>query len=627
MIKTTLLFTVLVLVSCIYGAVFNFAPGPNQNCAVAPFCSFDNPDNWDREQVPTDPNNDDVVIDFSAAKYTSIQYLNTQHNITVKSLTINGNGNSGLPDLTSCVTFNVGDNLVVNVTNKLTLNNAKIAIAGNDQESTIGQVVLSEGNFDGDDIFLNIQNVNSDSVSKFNVKGESVIGIFGDSVFQNRPQFSEHTNLIGGGNHTYQAGLNSQYRSIFSYATISGDSNIDALTITDGLVINNNAKVNVIGGAKFGGSASFDVMAGGSVLFSSSEYVYLENVNIDAGCFVNVSSPVNATSVNGDGTLFIQSCVSANIISSTFQQLLVYGNSSLNLINSAINTIANGAVQNDPNAGEDFNIFINCEGTVQVNAANLAHTTFTSIDGSTVTFSNPDAVYLVGESGLMITGTVTVNGPGTLNAGLFGVNLQDPEGKLNLVNGASIRGDLTNTRGVVTLNGNNGVYGTLTNLYGTIEVDYIGSTLTVTGNMTLNPESSIFFYNNVTTGTTSPITVSGVISLGNSTILIEFDEQTIQQNTNYILMQSEGSTNGQFGTVNSLNNGKLVSEQFRINVDLNPQQTFTVTSIEFHTEPLKPHKLAGWKVFLIVLSVLIVVGAGGFGFYKWKTTQGYIRIN
>ncbi|KAF2069390.1 hypothetical protein CYY_009294 [Polysphondylium violaceum] len=624
--KTIVSLLVCVLVFCMVANAAQFNFQPQNDCSVTPFCKFDQPENWgNANKVPGQ--DDDVTIDFSAAKYNTIQYVTTTSNITVKSLTILGNGNSGLPDLTSCTTFTIAQNgLVFLVTGAVKLTNAKIALASNDEKSNVGQLILSEGNFDGDDIFINFDNVNSDVLSKFNIKGESIVGLFNDVVFYNTPKFTEHTTIIGGGNHIYKAGLMVQYKATFNYTTISGNSNIDSLTVISGLVLNNNAQVFIDGGAKFSGSASFDVMGGASVIFRSSEFVYLENVNIDGGCFVNVTSPSNCTGIKGDGTLFIDSSASTNIIDSTLTQLFLAGNSSVNLINTAVNNMANSAT-NQGTPGDDFTIFLNLEGTVQINAANLAHTTITSIDDSSVTFTNPDQVYLAGQAGLIITGTVTVTGPGTLNAGPLGINLQDPQGKLYLNNGASVRGPVLNTRGTIYLNGNNVITGNFDNVYGTVEIDYIGSTLAVNGNMTLNPESSLFFYNNVTAASNSPVTVSGFVQLGNSTVLVEFDETAIQFNTNYNLLQSTQSTSGQFGTVNSLGNGKLLTDQSRINVDLNPQQTFTVTSLEFYTTPLKPHKMAGWKVFLIVFSILIVLGAGGFGFYKWKTNQGYIRIN
>ncbi|EFA80793.1 hypothetical protein PPL_06379 [Heterostelium album PN500] len=117
----------------------------------------------------------------------------------------------------------------------------------------------------------------------------------------------------------------------------------------------------------------------------------------------------------------------------------------------------------------------------------------------------------------------------------------------------------------------------------------------------------------------APIEVLGTVSLDGQ-INIKFqDQKSIDYSQNYNIISSQDQITGNFYGVVALQ----ATEKYEIKVSTGKPPNYAYLSFE---KPKSGH-MASWKIGLIVVSIMVVMVAVGFGWLYYKRNDGYLRLN
>ncbi|KYQ92229.1 hypothetical protein DLAC_07076 [Tieghemostelium lacteum] len=611
-LKSVVLVVVLLINVLVNGQVqFN----TSSNCGGTG-CDWSIGANWVGGIVPG--SGADVVIDYSAGTVTAQQTISLAKGaFTYKSLTIKGAQLNNAPN----VVINMNAMVTITMSGELELSNTIFTTSAS---ITVYSLTVSNSSVmtqnDASDTTVTTASY-FDSTSKLELNDKSGFTSNGVTSFKSKPKCYENTcsfNFLGPFSMFYM-GVNSQGLVTMQQGTLAGGSStIQTLTVMSALEVQSGAKLIVLGSFHAGNSQKSTVTIdnGGSIEVSGQGSVTLYALNVA----VNGTAIFASTQLNVAGYISSQGFITINtpngaIQNSTISELVLQGlQTSIEINNSNFGEI-HCIMNNDGNQSLVQMQFVGASSAINITSAGSA-ASFTVIDESSLTVTGD--VKLIGSGGIFVMGKLNLEGAYVV-PGASGIALQDPNAEL-YVNNAQIVGDIVLGGGSFTPIQAQ-IFGNVIVNNGYLTLNYPGSNLAVEG-FQLSTNGTLYIFDSQVSSNPAPFVANTTFITG--TIIVQF-QNSIEFNGQYPLIQvNTPPMNLSASTLSPIYNNVLYESQ---DYDITYSPTNQAIQMDFFTEESPSKKMAGWKIFLIILSIFAVLGGGAYAFYKYRRNQGYISLN
>ncbi|GAM23291.1 hypothetical protein SAMD00019534_064660 [Acytostelium subglobosum LB1] len=336
--------------------------------------------------------------------------------------------------------------------------------------------------------------------------------------------------------------------------------------------------------------------------------------------FMNVER-VDVMQITAEGNFTIDTVTIFNIGSedaglvSNFSRLMIAGHSYLNVDNSNIFRLA---VIESKLVNSQPGIFFNLTSwnSIYEFESSLNNTIFWVLERSTLEFF--DDASFVGVSGIYLYGEIT------LDQDLF----LDEYPALNIVGGvasmvtnsSTITGDVTISNGVLWPLDTT-IYGNLYHNGGTIHfVNTYGRNLMILGNYTSEEGAILGFSDSLEMAGFATIYVAGTTDL-EATLMIQFIDDIAIAGADYNILSSATNIVGEFESPEVHWATDEEVDTFKINMYKQRDVILTFIGEKEH------HGVPGWGIFLIILAIFVVLGAGVVVYIKYfKKPSGYVPL-
>ncbi|EFA85739.1 hypothetical protein PPL_00969 [Heterostelium album PN500] len=641
----------LMLVCCLSvrstdAAVQSYIWDTTVDCSNIAGCDFYNATNYvGNAPVAGVVNAGGVIIDYSNTTFTTPQYITVINGSTIDKLYVRGPQTNG-SNLLDFQVWRDDSGLVVD--GSVWFDQANLAVhdgvftVNNDFFSLNGSTTTLV-----DAAFIVVGTTDFSEDSSFTGTNQSTIALDGDGYifFGCTPVLDQETIFnAGGANTTFERGINAETNAgmvFLNATTLNGISSIQQLRIENYVNLGSLATLSISTYCGRGPATDKPVInvGSGNLLISGGTQdenapTVVDLYAINAGYngvvrivnFVNVS--IDYVSSLGPFTLdtvdnaYIGGAVSpvdgVTPIVSSLNDFRLAGSVGLTVNATTILSISYIPSQlfSPNNIGATIYVY---GQTALINATTLLNSTIFQVQ-SGANFMVENDLQFTGKAGIYLMGEMTLNGtilsfdqpkPAfTLNGGsLLAINNVTINGNVNFLNG------LFQPSGV-TVNGDYYQIG------GTILfLGVTGENLIVSGDFTVSDQVQIGFDNALIPDVEAVIHVEGLPQV-EASIVIQMS-QAPEPDTEYYLISSLNQSIS--GMIASFDVVTPVINSYKSSIVLTDPALSMV--LEFTSQPAGHHnKMAGWKVFLIILGVVAGIALIGLGYRYYVRNKGYIAL-
>ncbi|EGG20585.1 hypothetical protein DFA_00446 [Cavenderia fasciculata] len=590
-------------------------------CTQAAPCQWNDPTIWIPNGIPTSSSAEiDVVIDGNS---TNIIYIVASTVFEIHNLNVQFTVLSIEAGATFDGAFTAEDSDISIANNPVTVDSIN---------TTNGTLTLLTGSM------LSVSNIALFYATQFVASDNSSALFNGNATFQALPPplFQDASELTCLSECTFHAGVtvNSTGHTGLTNVYLYMTSQFGDVTLVGEMVIVPEATAN-IQGSFYGSAQSFVSVSTLALLLINGQpqtvtFNQLQVNEQGTVQIVNVANDVTGATSYIAGTVLFDNCLGTTSFGQTtaFANLQVAGVIGELILNAA--NIGNlTQVQSQvPNAQP--NVRISSVGDVTLNTFGslLINTIFDVEQGGSLLLN--DDVEFAGPGGFRVYGEFTINQatittendpdyPAVIGITLYGGVLYTEnttiDGVVRIADGTWFPVDTTIV-GNVNFQGGYLNFSTATN-----------QNLNISGSLTIGEGATIYLNNDLIAEDDPIVFVSGNVTLGGTIVAIMQDPFSLVYNKNYFIIESETSIDGIF--ISSSVVTSFVSS-FEYEFELSPGGNYFLQLV--FTEPPVPSggptgHMAGWKVFLIILSILVVLGGGIYGFLRYKRNSGYLPVH
>eukprot|EP01133_Synstelium_polycarpum_P001145 gene1145-1310_t len=601
-----------------------------QSCTVAPGCDFSDGSHWVNGTAPS-TNSDTATIQYPGSTVNP-QLISISQAVTLYQLTVSGNVKLALADTVNIV-----------VTDFVQLNSTQLNAKYTSNINVGGTFTMTQGS--GIDIrmgsSITIQDTFSiDTSSSFVQYNTSSINIEATATFNNIPFINDQATL--------SVGLTSLTPVIFvlgiaapttgaitlGWTTIKAKADFQTVLLMSDAVVTCASSSYVTVNEALSGPAGSSLFVANGGHFTANE---VSRVSIDilqtepqsVTQFNGVSDIIRIRSVNAKGPVLFDSVNNATMGMDdgtqgvNFALLQTSGLTTINVQDALIQYLS---VAKPPTS--------QVTGTSLTFSGNLS-----AISLGNGNFPLNSLLLIVSEGGsLAIDGTLNFTGtPGIYVYGTAYINADIimPENSRGfLVYGSDAQLYTTSVTIDAAIQVEQGIFGpSNTNIIGDFYQSQgailtlfreNGTNLFISGDFNQNENTVTKLIDDLFPHSDPLINVQGQIVVAGS---IEADLSTTQLTPNdpYFIMSSKVGITGTF------NSTKVVFQQGTINTydaafEITDPDHFLTLTIYDRPPAGKHAKMAGWKIFLIILSIVVALVGGAYGFHRYKRNSGYLRI-
>eukprot|EP01132_Coremiostelium_polycephalum_P004032 gene4032-5047_t len=580
-------------------------------------CDFNNGANW-LGGVP--PGNGDVAgIDYSNAT-------------TDGSITIFSNANVKLDGLVVLGKTNFKVQIIIGQKSSLEANQ-DISISYGSLTQSAGTKVLSS-NFEfidsdyannGGDLEVTVK-LTFDNTSLFQASQSASVSLSGDNVFNIQPYIKDTSVFAAVGTTTFNQGFKAEGNTFIGSAVLYQESTANSISVTHNLTLDGGAKLHVL---NINGTTASSVQVNSLAFLevngaTDSGNAYFNNLITQVNSATNITtSTLTIVQFRSAGTVCLDTIANVNVANGNFADLFLAGKVSIQANNTKIRNMGTAVSTHGSTTSQFFLSFVG-------NGNTICNTTSDGMTGLSLTVMNDGKLWMNQQSCNFKadqTSTLDILGQFTALGADIRVEVTTHSNDAYLVlNNTFVYNDVNMQGGILDAANLTIINDLWVTNSGVIDMDFNGDTLYVGGDIHWENTTLVLnqYFNNEGP---APIYSDGIIYIqGDGTTLLMNFYVDIVNSLRYNVLQANSNITGQFKTVTVLAQDKNLadSESYHAYIDNVPNTYYLLFS---SADGARSHKLAGWKIFLIILSVFVVLGGIVGAFFYLRRTKGYMRLN